>query len=457
MKKFISGILVLASLLLMITMSGCSEKNEPVVTTHLLRIGILSDTHINADTRHNMYERLEKALMFFKQKGVDGVLITGDLQDQFDLESGKDAIAELQDIWQQVFPNNINDLTGEPVEPMFIYGNHDEALVEAQYWFDGIGSEYEDAWIKEIKGYQFVGVHYTKESGTLTQKLLKQAQEASGEKPWFFAQHVPMKDTVIGGMGSYDGHRFPIQSAVKKSSNCVVFTGHTHIPITDERCIWQPGSKRDAQCTVISCGTQHYSYLKDFSELEINGDDHQTQQGMYMIVDGSQVTLERYSFTDMELTYSEGVGQINADDAKMIGVPWVFDAAQKENRVYDYEHRAEAAQQPEFPEGAALEITELTETTVTVKIPAATVEAPEGFSDLVQSYYVELIDTATGEVVKTAEVAAPYHIDTELSHLNQPVTVKLTGLESEKAYTVMAYARECYQKASEPLTIEVAN
>ena len=457
MKKFISGILVLASLLLMITMSGCSEKNEPVVTTHLLRIGILSDTHINADTRHNMYERLEKALMFFKQKGVDGVLITGDLQDQFDLESGKDAIAELQDIWQQVFPNNINDLTGEPVEPMFIYGNHDEALVEAQYWFDGIGSEYEDAWIKEIKGYQFVGVHYTKESGTLTQKLLKQAQEASGEKPWFFAQHVPMKDTVIGGMGSYDGHRFPIQSAVKKSSNCVVFTGHTHIPITDERCIWQPGSKRDAQCTVISCGTQHYSYLKDFSELEINGDDHQTQQGMYMIVDGSQVTLERYSFTDMELTYSNGVGQINMDDAKMIGVPWVFDASQKENRVYDYEHRAEAAQQPEFPEGAALEITELTETTVTVKIPAATVEAPEGFSDLVQSYYVELIDTATGEVVKTAEVAAPYHIDTEPSNLNQPVTVKLNGLESEKAYTLMVYARECYQKASEPLTIEVAN
>lgn len=457
MKKFISGILVLASLLLMITMSGCSEKNEPVVTTHLLRIGILSDTHINADTRHNMYERLEKALMFFKQKGVDGVLITGDLQDQFDLESGKDAMAELQDIWQQVFPNNINDLTGEPVEPMFIYGNHDEALVEAQYWFDGIGSEYEDAWIKEIKGYQFVGVHYTKESGTLTQKLLKQAQEASGEKPWFFAQHVPMKDTVIGGMGSYDGHRFPIQSAVKKSSNCVVFTGHTHIPITDERCIWQPGSKRDAQCTVISCGTQHYSYLKDFSELEINGDDHQTQQGMYMIVDGSQVTLERYSFTDMELTYSNGVGQINMDDAKMIGVPWVFDASQKENRVYDYEHRAEAAQQPEFPEGAALEITELTETTVTVKIPAATVEAPEGFSDLVQSYCVELIDTQNGEVVDKVEVAAPYHIDTEPSNLNQPVTVKLNGLESEKAYTLMVYARECYQKASEPLTIEVAN
>lgn len=454
MKKNVTSILILALLFLMMSMTGCEKA--PVVTTPLLRVGILSDTHINADTRHNMYDRLEKALMFYKQKGVDGILITGDLQDRFDLESGIGAMEELQDIWLRVFPDNINDLTGEYVEPMFIYGNHDEALVEEQYWFDGIGSDYEDAWIKEIKGYRFVGVHYTKESNNLTQKLLQQAKEASGDKPWFFAQHVPMKSTVIGGMSSYDGHRFPIQSSVKKSANCVVFTGHTHIPITDERCIWQSNSKKDAQCTVVSCGTQHYSYLQDFSELEINGDAHQTQHGMYMIVDGSQVTLERYSFTDMELTYSDGVGKINVADAKMIGAPWVFDATQKENRIYDYEERAEEAQQPKFPEGAVLEITELTETTVTVKIPAATVEAPEGFSDLVQSYCVELIDTVTGEVVKTDEIAAPYHVDTDPSRLNQSVAVKLTGLDSEKAYTVMAYARECYQKASEPLTIEIA-
>ena len=456
MKKVVS-IILFAAVILSIFLTGCGGKDEPVVTTPLLRIGILSDTHINADTRNNMYERLEKSLMFFKQKGVDGILITGDLQDKYDLESGISAMEEFQDIWLQVFPGNINDLTGEPVEPMFIYGNHDEAMVEAQHWFEGIGSGYEDAWIKEIKGYQFVGVHYTKESETLTQKLLNQAKEASGDKPWFFAQHVPVKDTVIGGMGSYDGHRFPIQSTVKKSANCVMFTGHTHIPITDERCIWQSGGKKDAQCTVISCGTQHYSYLQDFSELEINGDAHQTQQGMYMIVDGNQVTIERYSFTDMELTYTDGVAQIRTEDAKMIGAPWVFDASQKENRPYEYDLREENAHQPKFPENAALEITEKTEASLTLKIPAATVTAPEGFSDLVQSYYVELIDSQTGQVVNTAEVAAPYHIDTESDRLSQPITVMLTGLEPEKAYTVKAYARECYQKASEPLTIEIAN
>lgn len=454
MKKIIALILLMGVVLTLV--SGCTEKKKgPVVTTDLLRIGILSDTHINADVRHNMYERLEKALMFYKQKGVDGILITGDLQDRFDLDSGMDAMEELQDIWLRVFPDNINDLTGEYVEPMFIYGNHDEALVDAQYWLEDLGGEYEDAWIKEIKGYQFVGTHYTKENSRTTKKLLEQAKAASEDKPWFFAQHVPMNNTVIGGMETYDGHTFPVQSALKKSNNCVVFSGHTHIPITDERCIWQSNGKKDAQFTAISCGTQHYSYLQDFSELEINGDEHQTQQGMYMIVDGTQVTIERYSFTDMDMTYEKGEAQIRMEDAKLIGMPWAFDTTQKENRPYVYETRMEAAFQPMFPEGAVLEITEQTETEITVKIPAATVNAPEGFSDLVQSYYVELVDQTTGEVVSSAQVAAPYHIDSDPTRLNQPVVVKLAGMVPGMEYTILAYAKECYQKVSEPLTIEV--
>ena len=70
-------------------------------------------------------------------------------------------IEEVTDIWFRVFPDNINDLTGEKVEPMFIYGNHDSSLVDAQYWPERLG-EYEASWIKEIKGYQFVEVDVLK-------------------------------------------------------------------------------------------------------------------------------------------------------------------------------------------------------------------------------------------------------------------------------------------------------
>lgn len=458
MKRIISWIMSLVVLTgLSLSMSGCAKEKEkePVVTTPLLRIGILSDTHINADTRYSVYDRLEKALMFYKQKGVDGIIIAGDLQDKYDLPSAVSAMEELDDIWQRVFPDNINDLTGEYVEPMFVYGNHDEAMVHDGYWFENMDAEYEDAWIREIKGYQFVGVHYTKENDPQVQKKLEQAKNASLDKPFFFVQHVPMEDSIIGGTSGYDGHAIPKQDSILRSYNCVVFTGHTHIPITDERAIWQSNSKKNAQYTVVTCGTLHYSFLGDFSDLTINGDEHQTQQGMYMVVDGSQVTLERYSFTDMELEYVDGIAQINTDDAKMIGKPWMFDVMDKKDRPYDYTKREAAAFAPVFAEDAQLQIRDLASDSVTITVPAATVEAPEGFSDVVQSYYAEITDAATGELVATIEVAAPYHIDTEPEHLNQPVTLYLTDLIPNTAYTISVYARECYQKTSEPLSLEI--
>lgn len=454
MKRKLAVVLLAVMLLsLMVTGCGKEKKDKPVVTTPLLRIGILSDIHLNADMRHNMYDRFEKALMFYKEKGVDGIVIAGDLQDNREaLGAAITAMDELQDIWQRVFPNNINDLTGEYVEPMFIYGNHDKALVESEFWFDNMGSEYEDAWIKEVKGYYFVGAHFTKETGALVQKHLEKAMAGSADQPFFYIQHAPMENTVIGGASAYDGVEIPSQDLLKRSHNCVVLTGHTHVPLTDERAIWQTNSKKEAQYTVVSCGTTHYSYLQDFVELEINGDAHQTQQGIYMVVDGSQVTMERYSFTDMEMTYLEGVASINMEAAQLIGVPWTFDALQTKKRPYDPENRAIKAHQPVFAEDAVLTFAEITSTGAVVTIPPVTVTAPEGYSDVVQSYYVEVVDPTTGEVIKTAEIAAPYHIDDTEERLNQPVSIALTDLTPGTEYTILAYARECFQKASEPLT-----
>lgn len=454
MKKFCLILLCMVMVLsMMVSFAGCDKekKDKTVVTTKELRIGILSDIHTNTLPVYRPLERFEKALRFFKEKGVDGILVTGDLLDTFNHVD----LLSLQDVWLEVFPNNTNDLTGEHVEPMFVYGNHDEGFVQEEIWFDEIGSEFEEAWIKEIKGYQFVGVHYSKEAGAEVQKLLEKAQEASTDKPFFFAQHVPTAGTVVGGYATYGGYEIPLQDTLERAYNCVVFTGHTHVPITDERSIWQSTSKKDAQCTVVNCGTMYYGFLQDFCSLEINGDKYLTQQGIYMVVDGSQVTLERYSFTDMELEYVDGIGTINMDDAKMIGVPWTFDAMNKKDRPYDYDDREANAYAPVFPDGATLEVSELTANAATITVPAASVEAPDGFSDLVQSYYAEITDTATGELVATVEVAAPYHIDAEPEHLNQPVTIYLTDLTPGTEYSVCVYARECYQKSSEPITLTV--
>lgn len=435
--------------------TGC--QREPVVTTHLLRIGILSDIHVSSvNWGDRQHERFEKALLFFKNKGVDGVLITGDLQENSEVSIAMENIEEVTDIWFQVFPDNINDLTGERVEPMFIYGNHDKGLVDAEYWPERLG-EFEEAWIREIKGYQFVGVHYTKEWSDTAASLASRAEVLSEDKPFFFAQHQPIKGTLFDCGEGLLGTGAPMLDILKKYENCVVFSGHTHIPLTDERSIWQSNSKKAPQFTAVNCATINYGWIQSSTNnLSINGDADITQHAMYMVVDGSNVTLERYSLCDMTLSYNpDGTNSVDMEKVTSLGAPWIFDATQKKDKIYDYEDRAEAAMQPVFGQDAQLEITSIGTTYVNISVPPVRVDAPEGFSDIVQSYLLEAVDPETDEVMASSEVASEHHADLSESRLYRDIYMGIDDLEPGKTYILKVYARESYQKLSEPLTVEV--
>ncbi len=455
-KRLISMICVAAAVFGVCTtcLTGCGNKEEEVVTTPLLRIGILSDIHVSESVwGDRQHDRFEKALRFFKAKGVDGVLISGDLQENTDFDYASYNIEEVVDIWFKVFPDSKNDLTGERVEPLFIYGNHDVGLVEEGYWPERLG-EYQDAWLKEIKGYSFVGVHYTKEGTDEAAMLVSRAEAQSEDKPFFVTQHQPIKGTVFDANEGLQGGGVPMYDVVKKMENCVVFTGHTHIPINNERSIWQTNSKKGGRFTAVNCGTINYGWVKDLG-MDINGNADSTQQGMYMVVDGSKVTLERYSFYDMELYYEGDTVSIKAEEAESLGADWVFDVNETKKRPYDYDTRQQKANQPVFAEGAAIEVATVGTTYANLFVPAATVEAPEGFSDLVYCYTAEAIDPETGEVAATAKVATEHHIDIDESRLQNQAYLGLDGLTPGKTYTVNVYAWECYEKASEPLTVEI--
>ena len=147
----------------------------------MLRIGVLSDVHISRSVwGERQHERLKKAFLFFREKGVDGIVISGDLQENLEIQTSLKNIGEFWEIWEMIFPDNRNTLTGEYVEPLFIYGNHDRILVEAGYWPEKYGG-FTPAWHKTVKGYHFVGAHYTQECDELTSRLVRQAQAESGE------------------------------------------------------------------------------------------------------------------------------------------------------------------------------------------------------------------------------------------------------------------------------------
>ena len=420
----------------------------------MVRIGVLSDVHLSKSVwGERQHERLKKAFLFYRAKGVDGIVISGDLQENLEINTSLKNIGEFWQIWESIFPENRNPITDEPVEPLFIYGNHDRILVEAGYWPEKYG-KFAPAWHKEVGGYHFVGAHYTQEGDALTAQLVRQAQAAAGENPFFYIQHLPVTGTLYDAGEGLLKAGVAILPVVEKMENCVVLTGHTHIPLTDERSIWQSDDPHKARFTTLNCSSTNYAYIKMMG-LDINGCGDDTQHGMYMTLEGTTVQMERFSFYDMTVDGD----RVDMDQAVSLGEPWRFDVRQTENRPYDYETRCRQAYRPEFTADAVLDVGSVGPTYINLLIPPAKVESVPGFSDVIQSYYAEAEDAQTGEIVSTSQVAAVYHVDATEKYLQDIVYMGIEGLEPGKTYHLNVYARECFQKKSAPLcaTVHTAN
>ncbi len=403
-----------------------------------IRVGVLSDVHINAnDTEQTT--RFEHALTALKLRGVDAVLISGDLQEHTGGVGAVDAIESYAASWFKVFPNNTNDLTGEHVEPIFIYGNHDKTLVADGYWPESLGL-YEDAFIKEINGYYFVGAQYSKESAATW--LIEHAKEDSNGYPFFYTQHCTMYDTSYGIKDVNTGTSQTVMNNLKDASNAIAFTGHYHIPATDERSIWQSTDEADPDFTSVLVPSINYAHLESMGLGKTTYP--LSQQGLYMVVEGSDVSITRLSFADPA-----------DEDGLVIGADWSFDAADPTDRPYDYDTRAAAVSKPAFASDAAISVDFLSQERVTFSFPAATVTAPEGFSDLIEHYYVELINTATGEVVNSYVMPTGFIYDNQAARFAGPYSVGFVGLSADTEYQIKVYARECYQVSSDPLCVTI--
>lgn len=471
-KKIVSMILALAmvfSLAAPVISASASEAVAPVMgdETSDLRVGILSDIHVSYDYVDDVYGnvtghfngvqpiRFEKALRFFKANGVDAVVIAGDLQESngtsaADLDKQKDWMQTVVDIWFEVFPEK----PGEEgyVEPIVIYGNHDAALVTAQYWPEEWGT-YEDAFIKTVNGYSFVCAHNAKEN--LAVPLLEKVAPNCADKPLFYIQHCPVNNTVPGSTGGYGvGYGQTGRANLAPYPNAVCFNGHTHAPLTDEKSIWQGDAGNEGQFTVINTATINYTGLAndDMSVNSYAGNPQQTEHAMIMNVSGSQVSVDRYSLNDM--AFDTATNTISGEAVK-IGETWSWDACDVTDRPYAYDSRYANAHAPVFADDAAMTINSITDTSVSVSIPAASLTAPAGFSDMIEGYVVEACNPTSGEVEATGRVATSYHVDDQADIYEASYTVTVNGLKPGTAYVLKGYAQELFDKRSQALTAEI--
>ena len=177
-RDFITGMLAGAGF-----SSGCRASS--IFTgggRALLKFGVVSDVHVKlaADGRSLAEgygtETLERTFAYFRDCGVDAVMIAGDIAD-IGFVSELKAVA---DTWFKVFPND-RAPDGRKVERLFVFGNHDAYALKkgvdvfkdpAELRREAIEADPRKAWdfcfheewkpyfMKTVKGFDFFCSHW---------------------------------------------------------------------------------------------------------------------------------------------------------------------------------------------------------------------------------------------------------------------------------------------------------
>ena len=333
--------------------------------TPLLRLGIVSDTHcrLSFDPKnrktwgHWSTYALEGAFKWFREHGVDAVVHPGDFT-----EYGRISELEATGIsWRRAFPDG-KDALGNPVEKLFVRGNHDkmgkdaeiDALIRkdpAKVWKDVFGIDWytEKVMLRTVKGFTFVLADWGVTAKDLDGFFAAHGQDLPKDRPFFYVQHAPPKGTVgkpgddLGSDGC-GGDAADCTRHLRKYPNCVALSGHSHYSVTLGDQVWQE------DFLSVGCGCMQYVWNRGGRDnswsLPKNGRGHaarcssSSRQGLYLLVYADRLVLERWDFVNFEKVGPDRV--IPLDGTKPYSL-----AAQRAR-----------ARAPEFPAGAAIAVAE---------------------------------------------------------------------------------------------------
>lgn len=207
----------------------------------ILKVGIISDSQGYDYPEDWGSYNLEKAFEVLADKGIDVLLNAGDIGDHGDDRTPMDYYMKL---FRQHFAGK------EPVQVACL-GNHDfwahlpnrtqeDCLRD---FYDAIGEEPQQVVHKVIGGYDFIALNsdnthsYDAEDCAKLRPYLEKAAARDSSKPIFLVTHYHPKNTVEA---SFDGCGKPaLREILNDFPQVVSFSGHSHSPLNDERCIWQ--------------------------------------------------------------------------------------------------------------------------------------------------------------------------------------------------------------------------
>lgn len=302
------------------------------------KVGIISDTQLppteEALKESDLYvKHLKDALTTMKNNNVDMIMFPGDIGDlgtYFAFELYQSTIDEVygddRPIIQTIMGNH--DFWNKSV---FSAINHIKAFKEVMN---------ESPWTHYVvNGYHFIGASpnngsmsagYKVTSKWLEKELEKASADSQG-KPIFVMTHNQPKDTCYGSDEWGDSS---LNDVLSKYQNVVLFGGHSHYSVLDERTIWQ------GDYTVIQ--TQSLSYIeletgKENGTIPPNAD--QNPMGYIMEFTDAEIQIHRISFDGSE----SGIER----KADML---WTFDLPYENDGKYSFENRKNRNEAPVITE-----------------------------------------------------------------------------------------------------------
>ena len=235
--------------------AGCAWEPFGSCEERLLRFGVLSDVHIGPDGSD---EVLVGELRYLDAQGVEAVLFPGDI-------ANTGIIGEMErfaDCWETVFPK-CRAADGRRVERLLVTGNHDidvwpsrwkgwseKRIARERFWYGDnakrtwerlFGEEWQTVWMRKVKGVTFVGAQWMSLNPPIARFLAEHDSEIDPALPFFYCQHPHPKGTCHGQLAADENaedHGEAVK-ALSRFANAVAFSGHSHLPITDESAVWQ--------------------------------------------------------------------------------------------------------------------------------------------------------------------------------------------------------------------------
>lgn len=413
-----------------------------------LTFASMSDSHIGYQQQQT--DTLRRALSYVKgHYSVDALYFHGDQTQDGKEEQAKQFLSLVKEFY-------------EPTETAFIItnGNHDtywSGCMSTEGFYNAYGPEVYtfDKDLEAAKsgnrhvvvnGYHFISVNIASYLGAngfdriteatrswLKTTLAEIVKEEGGDVPIFISSHSPQTDTVwgsesdsvVGKWGSTDVY----DDLLGNYPQAILFSGHTHMAINDERAINQTAY------TQIHAGSTSDAVININQMASDIPDNRSYSDGMIVEVDG------------------EGNVRVTRLDFKMASVikqPWIIPAPKADKShltVYSAETRAAANTAPAF-EGT-IEALFKTQTELKVSFPKAVDD------DMVFRYTVKI--KKDGNEQNSATFYSPFFDYPDLTKLPETVSYTFTSFNVQRPFTVEIYATDGYGLISEAFTTEVVD